>query len=162
MLRFRPGFGYGGRLFRRLLYRSRLYFTGRRRCRAFQQLFVVSGRVALIVEVSTGLVPVVTVPIVAVCGVVLTVEGFLFHHRFADGNRNLVIIRVNFREGQKAMAVSAVVYESGLQRGLDTSDFCEIDISAELFARCQFVVEFLNPVAARHHHPGLFRVGGVD
>ena len=101
-------------------------------------------------------------PIVAVRGMALTVEGVLFHDRFANGHRDLVIVGVDFGKGQKAMAVSAIVYESGLERGLDASYFSEIDISAELFAGRRFVVEFLNPIAARHHHPGLFRVGGID
>ena len=60
------------------------------------------------------------------------------------------------------MAVSAIVYESSLQRGLDPGYFSEINISPELFARRGFVVELLNPIAARHHHPGFLRVGGVD
>ena len=101
-------------------------------------------------------------PVVAIRHMVLVIEGVLFHHRFADGHRDLVIVRVDFSEGEEAMPVAAIVYEGGLQRGLDASDFSEIDISAELFARRRFVVELLNPIAARHHHPGLLRVGGVD
>ena len=53
-------------------------------------------------------------PAVAIRDVVLAVEGVLFHHRFADGHRDLVIVRVDFGESQEAMAISAIVYESGL------------------------------------------------
>src|SRR5208337_645957 len=100
--------------------------------------------------------------IIAVFEAALAVECILFQHRFPDSHRNLIVIWMDFCEGQKAMAVSAIVYESGLQRGLDASHFGEIDISPELLARGRFVIELLNPISARHHHPGFFRVGGID
>ena len=56
----------------------------------------------------------------------------LFHEGFSDGDRNLVIIGMDFRESEKPMAIAAIIYESGLQRGLNPSHLREIDISSEL------------------------------
>ncbi len=78
------------------------------------------------------------------------------------GQRKLVIIRVDFVEGQKAVTIAAIIDEGGLQRRLYPRDFCEIDIAAKLFLRRRFIVEFLDPTATQHHNPGFLRVGGVD
>ena len=87
---------------------------------------------------------------------------FLFNQRLAIGDRDLVVIGVDFRERQKAVAIAAVVDEGGLERRLYPRDLGEIDIAAQLAAARGFEVEFLDPVAAQHDHPGLLRMGGVD
>ena len=69
---------------------------------------------------------------------------------------------MDFREGQEAVPVAAVIDEGRLQRGLYAGDFGEVDIAAKLFAVSGFEVEFFDPVAAQDHDPCLFRVGGVD
>ena len=69
---------------------------------------------------------------------------------------------MDFRERQEAVAVAAVIDEGRLQRRLDARDLGEIDVTAKLFAVGALEVEFLDAVAAQHHHPGLLRVGRVD
>ncbi len=78
------------------------------------------------------------------------------------GHRDLVIIRVDFREGEEAVPVAAIVDEGGLQRRLYARDLGQIDIAAKLFAACAFKVEFLDTIAAQDDHPSLFRVGRID
>jgi hypothetical protein len=78
------------------------------------------------------------------------------------GDRNLIIIRMDFAEGEKAMAVAAIFDEGGLQRRLDARDFGQIDVSAQLLALGGLEIKFFDAIAADHNDPGLFRVGGVD
>jgi len=82
--------------------------------------------------------------------------------RLAIGDRNLIIVRMNFAEGQKAVAVAAIFDEGGLQRRFYARDLGEIDISTQLFALGGLEVKFFDAVAADHNDPGLFRVGGID
>jgi len=76
-------------------------------------------------------------------------------------DRDLIIVGVDFAKSQKPVAVAAVVDESGLQRGLYAGHFGEIDVAFQLPAAGRLEVEFLDAVAAHHHHPGLLRVGRV-
>ena len=78
------------------------------------------------------------------------------------GDRNLIIIRVNFAEGQEAVPVAAVFDEGGLQRRFDAGDLGKIDVAAKLLALCGLEIEFFNAVATDHDDPGFFRVGGID
>ncbi len=86
----------------------------------------------------------------------------LLDQRLPVGDRNLVIIGMDFTEGEEAVTVAAVFDESGLKRRLDPRYLREVDIAAELAAGGGLEVEFLDPAAAHHHDPGLLRVGGVD
>jgi hypothetical protein len=85
-----------------------------------------------------------------------------FDQGLAIGDRDLVIIGMDFAEGQEAMAVAAVFDEGRLQRRLDPRDLGEIDVAAQLFALGGFEIKFFDAVAAHHHDPGLFRMGGID
>ena len=87
---------------------------------------------------------------------------FLGDQRLPVGDRDLIVIRMDFGERQEAVAVAAVVDEGGLERRLYPRDFGEIDIAAQLPAVRGLEIEFLDPVAAQHDHPGLLRMGGVD
>ena len=49
-------------------------------------------------------------------------RGLLGQQRLPVSDRDLVVIGVNLREGEKAVAVAAVVDEGRLQRGLDPRD----------------------------------------
>ena len=82
--------------------------------------------------------------------------------RLAIGDRNLVIVGVDFAEGQKTVAVAAVLDEGRLQRRLYAGDLGEIDVAAELLALGGLEIKFFDAIAADHNNPGLFRVGGVD
>jgi len=86
----------------------------------------------------------------------------LVDQRLPVGDGNLVVIRVDFAERQKAMAVAAIVYERRLERRLDPRHFGKVDVASQLAAACRFEIEFLNAVAAQYDHPGLFRVGRID
>ncbi len=73
---------------------------------------------------------------------------FLRDQRLPVGNRDLVVVRVNFRERQEAVAVAAVVYEGRLQGRLNARDFGEVDITAKLFAVGTLEIEFFDAIAA--------------
>jgi hypothetical protein len=78
------------------------------------------------------------------------------------GNRDLIIIGVDFAEGQEAVAVAAILDEGRLQRRLYARDLGEIDVAAQLFALSGLEIKFFDAIAADHNDPGLFRVGGID
>jgi hypothetical protein len=82
--------------------------------------------------------------------------------RLTIGDRDLVIIRVDFAEGQKTVAVAAVFDEGRLQRRLYPRDLGEVDIAAQLFALSGLEIKFFDAIATDHNDPGLFRVGGID
>jgi hypothetical protein len=82
--------------------------------------------------------------------------------RLTVGDRDLIVIRVNFAERQEAVAVAAIFDERRLQRRFYARDLGEIDIAAELLALGGLEIKFFDAVAADHNDPGLFRVGGVD
>jgi hypothetical protein len=93
----------------------------------------------------------------------LAVGAFVsLDQRLPVGDRNLVIIRMNFAEGQEAVAVAAIFDEGGLQRRFDPGDLGEIDVAAKLFALGCLEIKLFNAIAADHDDPGLLRVGGVD
>ena len=85
-----------------------------------------------------------------------------FDQRLTVGDRDLVVVGVNFAERQKTVAVAAVFDEGGLQRRLYPRDLGEIDISTQLFALGGLEIKFFDAIAADHDDPGLFRVGGID
>jgi hypothetical protein len=82
--------------------------------------------------------------------------------RLTVGDRDLVIIGMNFAEGEKAVAVAAIFNERGLQRWFDAGDLRQINIAAQLFALRSFEIKFFDAIAADHDDPGLLRVGGID
>ena len=73
---------------------------------------------------------------------------FLGDQRLPVGDRDLVVVRMDFRERQEAVAVAAVIDEGRLQRRLNARDFGEIDITAKLLAVGALEVEFLDAIAA--------------
>jgi hypothetical protein len=85
-----------------------------------------------------------------------------FDQRLTIGDRDLVIVGMDFAEGQEAMAVAAILDEGGLQRRLYARHLGEVDVSAKLFALGGLEVKLFDSIAADHNDPGLFRVGGVD
>src|ERR1041385_5937114 len=87
---------------------------------------------------------------------------FLRDQRLAIRDRDLIVVGMDFRERQEAVAIAAIIDEGGLERGLYARDLGEIDIAAQLASACGLEIELLDPVAAQHHHPGLLRMGGVD
>ena len=93
----------------------------------------------------------------------LAMGAFLgLDQRLTVGDRDLVIVRMDFAEGQKTVAVAAIFDEGGLQRRLYARDFSEVDIAAQLLAIGGLEIKFLDAIAADHDNPGLFRVGSID
>ena len=78
------------------------------------------------------------------------------------GDRDLVVVGMNFAEGQEAVTIAAILDEGGLQRRLYARDLGEIDIAAQLLALGRLEIKFLDAIAADHDHPGLFRMGRID
>ena len=85
-----------------------------------------------------------------------------FDQRLTVGDRNLIIVGMDFAEGQKAVTVAAVFDEGSLQRRLYARDLGEIDVSTQLFALGGLEIKFFDAIAADHHNPGFFRMGGID
>ncbi|WP_283812203.1 hypothetical protein [Bradyrhizobium stylosanthis] len=82
--------------------------------------------------------------------------------RLPIGNRDLVVVGMDFAEGEEAVAVAAIFNESGLQGGFDPCDLGEIDVPAQLLALRGLEIKLFDAIAADHDDPGLFRVGGID
>ena len=87
---------------------------------------------------------------------------FRLDQRLTIGDRDLVIIRVDFAERQEAVAIAAIFNEGRLERRLYPGDLGEVDVAAELLALGSFKIKFLDAVAADDNDPGLFRVGSID
>ncbi len=104
-------------------------------------------------------------PVGAVIGIGVggaVVALFFLDQRLPVGDRNLVVVGMDFGERQEAVAVAAVIDEGRLQRRLHARDLGEIDVTAKLLAVSGLEVEFLDAVAAEHYDPGLLRMGRVD
>ena len=78
------------------------------------------------------------------------------------GDRDLVVVGMDFAEGEEAVAVAAIFDEGGLERGFDPGDLGEVDIPAQLLALRGLEIKLFDAIAADHDDPGLLRVGGID
>ncbi|WP_349629979.1 hypothetical protein [Bradyrhizobium tropiciagri] len=85
-----------------------------------------------------------------------------FDQRLTVGDRDLVVVGVDFAEGQEAVTVAAILDEGGLQRRLYARDLGEVNVAAQLFALGGLEIKLFDAIAADHNDPGLFRVGGID
>ncbi len=65
----------------------------------------------------------------------LAVGAFIsLDQRLPVGDGDLVIVRVDFAEGEEAVAIAAVFDEGRLQRRFNAGDFGKVDITAKLLA----------------------------
>ncbi|MNL35091.1 hypothetical protein D3C87_1571020 [compost metagenome] len=80
---------------------------------------------------------------------------------FAIGHGDLVVIGMDFRKGEEAVAVAAIFDKGRLQARLNPRDFREVDIAPQLAAGRRFEVEFLEPVTGGNDNPCFFRVDGI-
>ena len=78
------------------------------------------------------------------------------------GDGDLVVIRMNFAECQKAVAIATVFHKSRLQAGFDPHHFGQVYVAFKLAFAGGFYIVFVKPIAVQHHNAGLFRVGAVD
>ena len=76
--------------------------------------------------------------------------------------RNLVIIRMNFTKGQKAVPITAIFNKGGLKRGFYAGDAGEINITSYLSFVAAFKIKFFNAVSVDDDDACFLRVGGVD
>ena len=88
--------------------------------------------------------------------------GFRFQQGLTISERDLVIIRMDFRESEKAVTVSTVIHEGRLEGGLNAGDLGKVNIAADLFLVFRFKIEFFDPVPTDDDYACLLFVGGVD
>ena len=69
---------------------------------------------------------------------------------------------MNFREGEEAVAVAAIIDKGGLERGLHPRDLCKVNIAAQLFLVLRFEIELLYTISANDNDACLFFVRRVD
>ena len=67
----------------------------------------------------------------------------------------------DFFEGQKAVAVGAVIDEAGFQRGFDAGDDTLVDIAFALLFAQGFDVQVEQGLAVNDGHAQFFRMAGV-
>ena len=80
----------------------------------------------------------------------------------AVASRDLVIVGMDFGEGQEALAVAAIFDKGGLQRRLNARHLRKIDVALERPLGRGLEIEFLDLVTVENDDPGFFRVAGVD
>ena len=85
-----------------------------------------------------------------------------FDQRLTVGDRDLVVVGMDFAEGKEAVAVAAIFDEGRLQRRLYAGDLGEIDVAAKLFALRGLEIKLFDAIAAHDDDPGLLRVGSID
>ena len=82
--------------------------------------------------------------------------------RLPVGGGDLVIVGMDFREGEEALAVAAIFDKGGLQRRLNARHLGKIDIALERPPRGSLEIKFFDFGSVENHHAGFFRVAGVD
>ncbi|WP_456732587.1 hypothetical protein [Bradyrhizobium sp. USDA 3364] len=82
--------------------------------------------------------------------------------RLTVGDRDLVVVGMDFAEGQEAVPVAAILDEGSLQRRLYARDLGEVNVAAQLLALGGLEIKLFDAIATDHNDPGLFRVGGID
>ena len=70
--------------------------------------------------------------------------GFFVEESLPVGHGDLIVVGMDFVEGEEAVSVPAIVDEGRLERRLYARDLCEINIAAQKLSRRAFVVEFLD------------------
>jgi hypothetical protein len=119
---------------------------------AFAGIVVAGFAVCILVRLVSG----------AQGGFFLGVGSLFGQQPLAVFARNLVIVGMDFAEGEEAVAIAAEIDESRLKRGFYPGNLGEIDIALDLLMIGRFKVEFLNTIALEHRHPGFFRVARID
>ena len=84
------------------------------------------------------------------------------HQRLAVGDGDLVVVGVDFAEGEEAVAIAAIFDERRLQRRFDTGYLGQIDIALELLVLGGLEIKLLDAVSLGDRDPGFFPVPRVD
>ena len=89
--------------------------------------------------------------------------GFLFgEQRHAVGDRDLIIVRVDFGKREEALAVSSVFNEGRLQGRLHARYLGKINIAFERSFGGGLEIKFFDLLSVENDHPGFFRVACID
>ena len=89
-------------------------------------------------------------------------RALFFQERLTVGDRDLIIIGVDLGKGEETVPVTAVIDESGLQRGFDPRYLGKVDVASQLALVDGFEIEFLDLVAIQNDNAGLFRMCRVN
>ena len=89
------------------------------------------------------------------------VLGFFLQQGLTVLFGNLIIVRVDFAERQKAMAVAAIFNKGRLQRRFNPGYLGEVNIAFELFMLCRFEIKFFDTVTFDDRDTGFFPVARV-
>jgi hypothetical protein len=116
-----------------------------------------TGVVTVVVGEILAFVLIIAFGIGAQRGLFLGMGGFFGQQGLAVLLGDLVVIGVDFAEGEETVTVAAEINESGLQRGFDPRYLGQIDIALDLLVISRIKVEFFNTIALEHRHPGLPR-----
>ena len=128
------------------------------------------GQTAIEIFVFVIIVKVAVVRIVAVvfsvlrsakCGLFFGMRGFFGEQCIAIRLGNLVVVRVNFAEGEETVPVASEIDECRLKRGLYARYLGEVDVALDLLLVGRFEIELFNAVALEYRHPRLFRVARI-
>ena len=87
---------------------------------------------------------------------------FRFHEGFTIFDRNTVVIRMNFAEGQKTLPIASIFNKSSLQRRFYACHTRQIDIALQLLSVFCFVVKIINAGSTQKDNPRLFALPSVD
>ena len=82
--------------------------------------------------------------------VILVVRGLrlFLEQRLPVGDRDLIVVRMDFRKGEEAVPIAAIVDEGRLERRLDPRDLREVDVAAQRPLACGFEVKLLDAVTS--------------
>ena len=88
--------------------------------------------------------------------------GLHFQQALPVGDGDLVVVGMDFAEGQEAVAATAVFDEGRLERRFHPDDLGQVDIALQLLFGGSLDIEIFEPITVQHHHAGFFRVCGID
>ena len=123
--------------------------------------------VAVTVRATAPASAATAIAVLAIFAIAVFVVLFLGFGRFGTQqrlsirDRNLVVVWMNFAEGEETVTVPAVFDEGSLKGRFDTRYAGEIDVSFELLLVLRFKIKFFDTVTADYDNPCFLRVGGV-
>src|SRR5690606_21580427 len=91
----------------------------------------------------------------------LSLLGLGAQQRLPVGHRDLIVVGMDFGEGQEAVPVAAIFDERGLKRPFHPRHAGQVDISLELLLVLGLEIEFFDAVTANDDNPRFLRVGGI-
>ena len=91
------------------------------------------------------------------------VQALLFGDQpFAVGDRDLIVVGMDLRKGQEAVAVAAILDEGCLQRRFYSNHLRQIDVAFERLSTRGLEIEFFESRSVNNDHPCLFGVARIN